>query len=95
MRTAMVCSRGESPTHHTGIMNNKSNKALAWLGLGLSACFFAGTLGNLANSDVPTAEDYERDYHGNMAAVTLVMALAVGIPSAAGLLRLNEKTNLH
>ena len=72
-------------------MNNKSNKSIAWLGLGLSACFFAGTLGNLANSDVATAEEYERNYHGNMAAVTLVMALAVGIPSAAGLIRSNAK----
>ena len=72
-------------------MNNKTNKAIAWLGLGLSACFFAGTLGNLANSDVATAEEYERDYHKNMAAVTLVMALAVGIPSTAGLIRSNAK----
>ena len=87
----MVCLRGERLTTHTGIMNNKSNKVIAWLGLGLSACFFAGTLGNLANSDVAAAEEYERDYHGNMAAVTLVMALAVGIPSAAGLIRSNAK----
>ena len=72
-------------------MNNKSKKAIAWLGLGLSACFFAGTLGNPINSNVATAEENERDYHGNMAAVTLVMALAVGIPSAAGLIRSNAK----
>ena len=82
---------GESLTAHLNQMKNKSNKAIAWLGLGLSACFFAGTLGNLANSEVAMAEEYERDYHRNMAAVTLVMALAVGIPSAAGIIRSNAQ----
>jgi len=72
-------------------MTNKSKKAFSWLGLGVSAWFFSGTLGNLANSTVPSAEESRHDYHGNMAAVTLVMALAFGIPSAAGLLRSDSK----
>ena len=61
----------------------KSKIILSLSGLTIAIFCFASVQGNMANSRV---ESLDSDYHQGQAAISLVIALAFGIPSAATLI---------